>query len=103
MGVLIEKEAALRQPFAGEIPATPTLPTLIYCAAGNIRYMEIALKYGFMPGAQLPNTIYHEPYFVDQNYNKPNFDKYMAALEKHKPFINTNKLPENTSFFGGFN
>lgn len=89
MGALIENKATTATACGGVIPPAPTLPTLIYCAAGNKRYMDIALKHGFKCGAQLPNTIYHEPYFVDQNYNKPNFDKYMKALEKHKPFMAT--------------
>jgi len=57
-----------------------TLPTLIYCASGNKRLADIALEYGFKYGAQLPATIYHAPYFVDQNWRKPERAKYMTAL-----------------------
>jgi N-acetylglutamate synthase-like GNAT family acetyltransferase len=63
--------------------------TLIYCAAGNKRYADIALKYGFRYGAQLPHTIYHPPYFADQDWKKPDRAKYMAALARHRPALAT--------------
>lgn len=62
---------------------------LIYCAAGNPRFAQIAIDAGFHYGAQLPATIYHPPYFVDQNWRKPNRTRYMAALAEHKPHIAT--------------
>lgn len=46
-------------------------PTLIFCAAKNRRYAEIALAAGFRYGAQLPNHVYFAPYFVDQEHNNP--------------------------------
>ena len=64
-------------------------PTLIYCASGNKRLADIALEYGFRYGAQLPATIYHAPYFVDQNWRKPERKKYMAALAEHRPALAT--------------
>lgn len=62
---------------------------LIYCAAGNPRFAEIAIRYGFKYGAQLPNKIYYAPHFVDQNWKKPNREKYMAALAEYRPAIAT--------------
>lgn len=62
-------------------------PVLIYCADGNRRFAEIAINAGYEYGAQLPNTIYYPPYFVDQNWRKPNREAYMAALDKHRPFM----------------
>jgi hypothetical protein len=62
---------------------------LIYCAAGNRRFAQIALDAGFRYGAQLPNTIYHSPYFVDQNWRKPDRNRYMTALATHKPHMAT--------------
>ena len=62
-------------------------PTLIFCAAGNKRYSEIAIDMGLEYGARLPHTIYYPPYFVDQNWQKPNRDKYMAALNRWRPFM----------------
>lgn len=62
-------------------------PTLIYCADGNKRFAEIAMAAGFQYGAQLPNTIYYPPYFVDQDWRRPNRERYMAALSKWKPAI----------------
>lgn len=63
------------------------MPTLIYCAAGNRRFAEIALRYGFRYGAQLPNTVYFDPYFVDQDWKRPNRDRYMTCLAQCKPAL----------------
>lgn len=60
---------------------------LIYCAAGNRRFAEIAIEYGFAYGAQLPGTVYFQPEFADQNWKNPDRQKYMAALAEHRPFI----------------
>lgn len=62
---------------------------LIYCADGNPRFAKIALEQGFLYGAQLPNTIYEKPYFVDQNWRNPDREKYMAALKQYKPALAT--------------
>lgn len=63
-------------------------PTLIYCADGNAEFARIAVEAGFMYGAQLPpRGLPFPPYFADQNWKKPNRERYMAELEKHKPFI----------------
>jgi len=64
-------------------------PTLIYCADGNARFAQIAIEAGFKYGAQLPNTVYHPIYFADQNWKKPDREKYMVALAKHKPHMAT--------------
>lgn len=64
-----------------------TLPILIYCAHGNKRFAEIAIRHGYKYGAQLPNTIYFDPYFTDQNWKKPIRDKYMQAVAKYRPAI----------------
>ena len=64
-------------------------PRLIYCAAGNKRFSEIAIRHGFAYGAQLPNTIYYAPGFCDQNWRKPDRAKYMAALAEHRPALAT--------------
>lgn len=65
------------------------MTTLIYCASGNPRFARIALDAGFKYGAQLPNTIYYPPYFVDQNWRKPDRARYMAALAEHRPALAT--------------
>lgn len=64
-------------------------PRLIYCADGNRRFAEIAIQHGFAYGAQLPNTIYYQPQFVDQNWRNPVRDKYMASLAQYKPELAT--------------
>lgn len=60
-------------------------PELIYCANGNRRYAEIAINAGFTYGAQLPGTVYFSPQFVDQDWKRPNREKYMAALAEYRP------------------
>lgn len=65
------------------------MSTLIYCADGNKRFMQIACDAGFMAGAQLPNKVYHNLYFADQNWKKPNMDRYIAALKKERPALAT--------------
>jgi hypothetical protein len=58
---------------------------LIYCAAGNPRFAQIAIDNGFLYGAQLPSTVYHPVWFADQNWKAPNKERYMASLAQHKP------------------
>ena len=60
-------------------------PELIYCANGNRRYAEIAINNGYTYGAQLPGTVYFAPEFVDQDWKRPDRERYMAALSEHRP------------------
>lgn len=60
-------------------------PELIYCANGNRRYAEIAIQSGYTYGAQLPGTVYFRPDFVDQNWKRPDRERYIAALAEHRP------------------
>lgn len=84
---------------------------LIYCAAGNRRFAEIAINAGFTYGAQLPATVYFSPAFVDQDWKKTKCKahkntidmmcvdcaqarekarpRYMSSLSKHKPRLAT--------------
>jgi hypothetical protein len=62
-------------------------PTLIYCGGGNPRFYEIATAAGFKYGAQLPNTIYGPLYFADQDWKQPDRDRYMTALQQHRPHM----------------
>ena len=64
-------------------------PRLIYCADGNKRFAEIAIRHGFVYGAQVPNTVYYAPDFCDQNWRKPDRAKYMAALALYRPALAT--------------
>lgn len=73
--------------------------TPIYCAAGNKRFAEIALKYGMRYGAQLPNAHYYPPYFVDQNWRNPDRVAYMQALADTRPNRATVLDLENESQF----
>lgn len=65
------------------------IPELIYCADGNQRFAEIAIKAGFLYGAQVPNTVYFDPEFSDQNWKNPDLEKYAAAVAKYKPRLAT--------------
>jgi hypothetical protein len=62
---------------------------LIYCADGNERLARIAIDTGFTFGAQLPNTVYYPPEFVDQNWKKPDLGRYVEAVRQHNPRIAT--------------
>jgi len=65
------------------------MTTLIYCADGNRRFAEIALRHGYKYGAQLPNTVYFPPMFTDQNWRNPDRPGYMAAVQKFRPALAT--------------
>jgi hypothetical protein len=60
---------------------------LIYCASGNARFAEIAIKAGFLYGAQVPNTVYFPPYFVDNDFKRPDLERYAEAVKEHRPII----------------
>lgn len=62
---------------------------LIYCADGNKRFAQIAIDAGFLYGAQLPGTVYHSIHFADQDWRKPDREKYMGALANHQPYMAT--------------
>lgn len=66
-----------------------SVPELIYCAGGNRRYAQIAIDAGMGYGAQLPSKTYFPLDFADQNWKKPNREKYMAALATHRPRMAT--------------
>lgn len=70
-------------------PRRNTKIELIYCAAGNRRLAKIALLAGWLYGAQLPNTVYHRPYFVDQDWKNPVRADYMASLREYRPRLAT--------------
>lgn len=63
-------------------------PTLIYCADGNSRFAQIAIKAGFKYGSQMPRKVYYEPFFIDLNPNNlPKQPVYVARLRKYSPFM----------------
>lgn len=67
----------------------PQMVDIIYCAAGNRRFAEIAIRHRFLYGAQLPNTVHYCPVFADQNWRKPDRGRYIASLEEHRPRLAT--------------
>lgn len=62
---------------------------LIYCGAGGKRFSYIAHASGFLLGARLPTRVSGRLYFADQDWKKPDRDRYMTGLEKHKPHVAT--------------
>lgn len=60
-------------------------PILIYCADGNPRFAKIAIDNGFEYGVQVPRKNYFPIYFADQNWKRPNREKYMAGIARLKP------------------
>ena len=60
---------------------------LIYCAGKNKRFSDIALAAGFQLGAQVPCTVYHDLWFCDQNWKRPNRAMYMTALKQYRPHM----------------
>lgn len=65
------------------------MPELIYCAGKNKAFSDVALAAGFKLGAQLPCATYHDLYFADQDWKRPNRSAYMAALATHRPHMAT--------------
>lgn len=64
--------------------------TRVFCAARNKQYMNIAIEYGFQPGARLPdNHVYALPYFVDQDWKNPNLEAYLSYVSKYRPYMAT--------------
>lgn len=64
-------------------------PVLIFSGGGSRKHYEIATKYGFQYGAQLPDTIYGKLYFADHEWKNPRKDIYIKALCQHKPNMAT--------------
>lgn len=63
---------------------------LVYCADGNRRFAEIAVSHGFRYGARLPaRGLPFAPWFADQDWKKPNRQRYMTELAKHRPHMAT--------------
>jgi hypothetical protein len=62
---------------------------LIYSGGGNKRFLEIALYHGYKYGAQIPETIYENLFFADQNWKKPNKNAYINGLKRHEPHMAT--------------
>jgi hypothetical protein len=79
---------------------------LIYCADGNRRFAEIAISAGFKYGARLPaRGLHFAPFFADQDWKRPNRDRYITELARHRPHMATvrdlecaDQLPEVLSW-----
>lgn len=64
-------------------------PHLIYCGDGNRRFAETAMRYGFTYGSRMPATVYHRPDFLDQNWKKPNRERYVERVQEWRPALAT--------------
>lgn len=71
-----------RQPNAGDIE-------VIFCAGKNATFSDVALAAGLLLGSRDVDTITHPPYFMDQNWKHPDFERYEALLAEHRPHIAT--------------
>ncbi len=61
---------------------------LIYCADGNKRFAEIAIRHGFTYGAQPLKTTYFPIEFADLDPNNlPSRERYVTAIKEHRPKI----------------
>lgn len=60
---------------------------LIYCGGGNRRFYETAKAHGFLYGVQLPDTVYGDLYFADQDWKNPDLARYAKAVAKHRPVM----------------
>lgn len=65
------------------------VPALIYCAACGRAFADIAAAEGWLYGARLPGSPSLRPYFVDQDWRRPDRLAYMAALATHRPHVAT--------------
>lgn len=83
------------------------MPRLIFCADGNTRHADIAVAEGWEYGARLParGLADHPLVFADQDWKKPDRERYMRCLEQHRPALATvldwehpDQLPEVLSW-----
>lgn len=67
-------------------------PTLVWCADGNAEHSRIAVEAGWEYGVRLPakGMLKDVPlFFADQDWKKPDREKYMKLLSIYKPQIAT--------------
>lgn len=60
---------------------------LIYCAGGSTRYAPIAIEEGFLYGARSDDKPYFKVSFADINWRKPDLEKHLAFVQKHRPLL----------------
>jgi hypothetical protein len=64
---------------------TPHLD-LIYCAGDNARLTEIAAQAGLLIGIRSGRSAHgYAVRFVDVEYQRPNFEKHLRAVARHRP------------------
>lgn len=61
----------------------------MYCADGNREFAAIAVALGWRYGSRLPETVYERVWFADQDWKRPDRDRYMTALAEHRPEVAT--------------
>jgi hypothetical protein len=60
---------------------------LVYCAAGNRRFAEIAVSHGFRYGCRSDDTPARRAWFVDLDWKKPDLPRHLAFCAEHKPHL----------------
>jgi hypothetical protein len=59
---------------------------LIYCAGGNPRLSQIAYEEGWQLGYRSDKSMGDFPVvFVDIDYKRPNFEKHLEIVKRHRP------------------
>jgi hypothetical protein len=59
---------------------------LIYCAAGNALLVDIAYETGWQLGMRSDaSPMKYPPLFIDVEYKKPDFEKHLEVVARHKP------------------
>lgn len=64
-------------------------PFLIICYGGNPKVQQTIINNEFFLGARLPSTNYYPLFFADQEWENPNFDKYLEYIQKERPYMAT--------------
>jgi hypothetical protein len=65
--------------------AREAMDNLIYCSARDKDFAQIAIDNGWLYGAQLPNAVHFPPVFTDQDWKRPDRERYVAAVALHRP------------------
>lgn len=65
------------------------VPDFIFSGSEKSRFSHIAVECGFLFGIQMPSFPVYRPYFVDQDWKKPNRALYMAYLKSFRPSLAT--------------
>ena len=60
-------------------------PEVIYCASSSSSIPYLSKSLGFKSGVQLPDTVYSRLDFADQDWKKPQKERYIKSIKEHRP------------------